>query len=321
MEKLLKVKDLVKHFPIRDGLFSRQSGRIVHAVNGISFEIEKGETLGIVGESGCGKSTLGRSILRLIEPDSGEVIFKGEDILKYDSKKMRQTRREMQIIFQDPYSSLNPRMNVGRIVGEPLSVHKIARGKEATERVDELLRVVGLTSEMKSKYPHEFSGGQRQRIGIARAIALNPSFIVADEPVSSLDVSIQAQIINLLMEIQAKYGLAYLFISHDLNVVEHISKKTLVMYLGKTMELLDSKQVKQRVLHPYSKALVSAIPIPDPKTKIKKMILKGDVPNPINPPSGCVFHTRCPIAIDRCKAEIPQLLEKAPNHFTACHLV
>jgi len=320
MQKLLEVRNLVKYFPLRGGLFSKEIGR-VHAVNNVSFDISAGETLGLVGESGCGKSTIGRSILRLLEPDSGEVFFKGEDILEYDSGKMRRTRREMQIIFQDPYSSLNPRMKIGSIIGEPLAIHKIAGRKEREEIVAGLLNVVGLNPDMKDKYPHEFSGGQRQRIGIARAIALKPSFIVADEPVSSLDVSIQAQIINLLVDIQEEFKLAYLFISHDLNVVEHISSRTLVMYLGKTMELMDSKGVKERVMHPYSKALVSAIPVPDPKTKTKKIILTGDVPNPINPPPGCVFHTRCPIAEERCKIDVPELLEKAPNHFAACHLV
>jgi len=320
MENLLEVKKLIKYFPIKGGFFSKEVNR-VHAVTDVSLNLKEGQTLGLVGESGCGKSTLGRCILRLIEPNSGEIVFKGEDVLKFDVGEMRRKRREMQIIFQDPYSSLNPRMKIGSIIGEPLSIHNIAKGKEKNDQVDELLNVVGLSPDMKSKYPHEFSGGQRQRIGIARAIALKPSFIVADEPVSSLDVSVQAQVINLLVEIQEKYGLSYLFISHDLNVVEHISNKTMVMYLGRIMEVLDSKGVKKNIIHPYSKALVSAIPVPDPKTRIKKIILKGDVPNPINPPTGCVFHTRCPIAEEKCKKEIPHLEEKQNGHFVACHLV
>jgi len=320
MENFLTVKNLFKSFPLKGGFFAREVGK-VHAVSDVSFTLAKGETLGVVGESGCGKSTLGRSILRLIEPDSGEVVFKGKNILNLNSKNLRALRREMQLIFQDPYSSLNPRMKVGNIIAEPLAIHKVASGKEKEQLVHELLEVVGLTKDMAKKYPHEFSGGQRQRIGIARAIAVKPSFIVADEPVSSLDVSIQAQIINLLIDIQEKFQLTYLFISHDLNVVEHISNRTLVMYLGKIMEVLDSKDVKERVMHPYSKALVSAIPVPDPKTKIQKIILTGDVPNPINPPKGCVFHTRCPIAEDKCKKEIPELLEKEPGHYAACHLI
>lgn len=320
MEKIIEAKDIVKHFPLRGGLFSKEIGR-VHAVNSVSFDIRKGETLGLVGESGCGKSTLGRVVLRLIEPDSGSIVFKGDDILGYDRKALRNLRRDMQIIFQDPYSSLNPRMRAGSIIGEPFEVHRIAKGSQKREMVEELLEVVGLGKDAFGKYPHEFSGGQRQRIGIARAIALKPSFIVADEPVSSLDVSIQAQIINLLVEIQEKYGLSYLFISHDLNVVEHVSDRIMVMYLGKVMEMLPSEQVKTRVLHPYSKALVSAIPVPDPKTRVKKIMLKGDVPNPADPPSGCVFHTRCPIAKERCSIEVPELLPKSEGHFAACHFV
>lgn len=320
MEDLLEVKDLVKYFPIKGGFFSRELAR-VHALSGVSLNIKKGETLGLVGESGCGKSTLGRTILRLIEPDSGKILFEKVDILSLPKEKMREQRKDMQIIFQDPYASLNPRMKVGSIIAEPLQIHQIAKGKELEESVKRLLGVVGLPSEARKKYPHEFSGGQRQRIGIARAIALNPSFIVADEPISSLDVSIQAQIINLLVDIQQRYELAYLFISHDLNVVEHISNRTMVMYLGKPMELLASQGVKKRVMHPYSKALVSAIPVPDPESKTKKILLKGDVPDPVNPPDGCVFHTRCPIAQNICKREVPLFEEKEQGHLVACHLV
>ncbi len=320
MEELLRIKNIYKHFPVKGGLFSKEVAK-VHAVTDVSFELDRGKTFGLVGESGCGKSTLGRCILRLIEPDSGEIIFNGDNILSFDRDRMRRHRKHMQIIFQDPYSSLNPRMKIGKIIAEPLEIHKVASGKEKEDCVNELLKVVGLTPDMKSKYPHEFSGGQRQRIGIARAIALNPSFIVADEPVSSLDVSVQAQIINLLMDIQDKYSLSYLFISHDLNVVEHISDRTMVMYLGKIMEIIDSKGVKKNVIHPYSKALVSAIPVPDPKTKTSKIILKGDVPNPMNPPEGCVFHTRCPIAEEKCKKEVPLLEQKNSGHFAACHLI
>jgi len=318
--ELLKVKNIVKGFSMKGGLFSKEIGR-VHALSDVSFNLAKGKTIGVVGESGCGKSTLGRCVLRLMEPDSGEVIFNGENILTFDPKRLRTLRKQMQIIFQDPYSSLNPRMKVGSIVREPLDIHNVGKKEQRKEAVNELFAEVGLSKEMIRKYPHEFSGGQRQRIGIARAVALKPSFIVADEPVSSLDVSIQAQIINLLIEIQEKYGMAYLFISHDLNVVEHISDRTMVMYLGKTMEMLDSKGVRKNVMHPYSKALVSAIPVPDPKTKVNKIILKGDVPNPVNPPRGCVFHTRCPIAEERCKNEIPELIEKSSSHFAACHLI
>jgi len=318
--ELLKVKNIVKGFSMKGGLFSKEVGR-VHALSDVSFDLAKGKTIGVVGESGCGKSTLGRCVLRLMEPDSGEVIFNGENILTFDPKRLRTLRKQMQIIFQDPYSSLNPRMKVGSIVREPLDIHNVGKKEQRKEAVNELFAEVGLSKEMIRKYPHEFSGGQRQRIGIARAVALKPSFIVADEPVSSLDVSIQAQIINLLIEIQEKYGMAYLFISHDLNVVEHISDRTMVMYLGKTMEMLDSKGVRKNVMHPYSKALVSAIPVPDPKTKVNKIILKGDVPNPVNPPRGCVFHTRCPIAEERCKNEIPELIEKSSSHFAACHLI
>ena len=287
---LLEVKHLKKHFPIKGGVFSKTIG-YVYAVDDVNFTLAKGETLGLVGESGCGKSTTGRTILRLIEPTDGAIYFEGQDITTLDKSAMRALRREMQIIFQDPYASLNPRMTVGSIIGEPLEIHKIAKGSEKEERVASLLQKVGLRAEDMRKYPHEFSGGQRQRIGIARALALNPKLIVCDEPVSALDVSIQAQVINLLEDLQAEFGLSYLFIAHNLNVVEHISNRVAVMYLGQIVELASDEELYKNPQHPYTEALLSAVPIPDPTVKKKRIILEGDVPSPINPPKGCHFHT------------------------------
>ncbi len=319
-ETLLEVKDLVKHFPVRGGVFSRVRAH-VRAVDGVSFSLSPAETLGLVGESGCGKSTTGRAILRLIEPTSGDVRFQGVDVLSLDRESMRRLRRKMQIIFQDPYASLNPRMTVGSIVGEPLAIHKIAKGKEREERVASLLHRVGLRPEHLRRYPHEFSGGQRQRIGIARALALNPDLIIADEPVSALDVSIQAQVINLLEDLQKEFGIAYVLIAHDLAVVQHVSDRIAVMYLGKIVELADADELVMAPKHPYTEALLSAVPVPDPniKTKKKRIILRGDVPSPVNPPSGCRFHTRCPYKEDRCAKEEPPMREIIPGHFSACH--
>lgn len=320
---LLEVKNLKKWFPVESGVIFSRTVAQVKAVDGISFSVKKGETLGLVGESGCGKSTTGRSILQLHKPTAGEVIFEGRDLVKLKGREMRAMRKKMQMIFQDPYASLNPRMSVEDIVGEPLDVHHIAKGKERRERVQELLRTVGLNPYFANRFPHEFSGGQRQRIGIARALAVDPEFIVCDEPISALDVSIQAQIINLLEELQAEFGLTYLFIAHDLSVVRHISDRIVVMYLGKVMEIAPRLPLYENPLHPYTKALLSAVPIPDPKLEKtrERIILTGDVPSPINPPSGCVFHTRCPIAIDQCSVEIPQLRVIEGEHMVACHRV
>jgi len=319
---LLEVRDLYKYFPINAGVFSRHIGD-VKAVDGIDFAIRSGETLGLVGESGSGKTTAGRVVLRLLPATRGEVIFEGRNILELGREDVRKLRKSMQIIFQDPYASLNPRMTVGDIIGEPLRIHGLAKGKEAETRVQELLRLVGLQPYHANRYPHEFSGGQRQRIGIARALAVSPKFIVADEPVSALDVSIQAQVINLLQDLQAQFGLTFLFIAHDLSVVRHISTRVAVMYVGKIVEIADRNALYENPLHPYTQALLSAIPIPDPaiEARRKRIVLSGDIPSPVNPPAGCRFHTRCPIAFDRCRVEVPPLKSYGPGHVAACHWV
>jgi oligopeptide transport system ATP-binding protein len=319
---LLEAVDLYKYFPIYAGLMSRHVAD-VKAVDGVSFSIAAGETLGLVGESGSGKTTIGRLLLRLLPTTKGEIHFAGEDVIALGRRDVRRLRREMQIIFQDPYASLNPRMTVGDIVAEPLRVHHIVEGSAVEDRVIELLRLVGLQPYHANRYPHEFSGGQRQRVGIARALAVDPKFIVCDEPVSALDVSIQAQVINLLEDLQAKFGLTYLFIAHDLSVVRHISTRVAVMYVGKIVELADRDALYHNPLHPYTIALLSAIPIPDPslEQRRKRIVLAGDIPSPVNPPSGCRFHTRCPVAFDRCTTEIPAFNEYAPGHFAACHWV
>src|SRR6201990_1432031 len=310
--ELVRVRGLFKHFPVAN------SDDVVRAVDGVTFEIFRGETLGLVGEAGCGKSTGGRCPLRLIDPTRGSVEFEGRDVLATSGAELRRLRREMQIIFQDPYASLNPRMRVRDIVAEPLVIHRIGDRGERRERVAELLKKVGLDPDYRDRYPHEFSGGQRQRIGIARALALNPKLIVADEPVSALDVSVQAQVINLLEDLQKEFELTYLFISHGLAVVEHISDRVAVMYLGRIVEIADARTLYENPLHPYTKALLSAIPVPDPTRKRERIVLKGDVPTPINPPSGCRFHTRCPEAIPDCARIDPDLREVAPNHTVAC---
>lgn len=309
---LLEVNDLVKHFPIDN------SDDVVRAVDGVSFNIFRGETLGLVGESGCGKSTVGRCLIRLHEPTSGEVKFEGQDIVGISNSEMQGLRREMQIIFQDPYASLNPRLSILSIVSEPLKIHGVSNKQERIDRVADLLSKVGLDPKYMYRYPHEFSGGQRQRIGIARALSLNPKFIICDEPVSALDVSVQAQVVNLLQELQADLGLTYLFISHGLAVVEHISNRVAVMYLGKIVEVADSVELYENPLHPYTRALLSAIPVPDPRKKRNRIVLEGDVPTPIDPPSGCRFRTRCPIAIDECANIDPEPIEYRPGHFAAC---
>lgn len=317
-ESLLRVENIVKEFPVYGGVFSKQVAS-VKAVSGISFEIKKGETLGLVGESGCGKSTLGRSLIRLIEPTSGKIFFKDRDITHVDGNDLRDLRKQMQIIFQDPYASLNPRMTIGSILEEPLIIHNLYNtAAERKDRVNELVDLVGLRRENLSRYPHEFSGGQRQRVGIARALAVNPELIICDEPVSALDVSIQAQVINLLMELQQKLGLTYIFIAHDLKVVEHVSNKVAVMYLGKIVEMADADELYRNPMHPYTQALLSAIPIPDPKPRAERIILKGDVPSPMNPPPGCHFNPRCPWATQECREVIPLLEEKVPQHFVSC---
>lgn len=309
---LVQIRNLYKHFPVED------SDDVVRAVDGVSFDILAGETLGLVGESGCGKSTVGRCVLRLYEPTSGEIWFENQNITQISNNEMQTLRREMQIIFQDPYASLNPRLSILSIISEPLKIHGIGNKNEQKERVADLLKKVGLDPNYMYRYPHEFSGGQRQRIGIARALALNPKLIICDEPVSALDVSVQAQVVNLLQDLQEEFGLTYLFISHGLAVVEHISQRVAVMYLGKIVEIADGEELYELPLHPYTKALLSAIPIPDPKQKRERIVLQGDVPTPINPPSGCRFRTRCPLAIEDCARIEPELREISPNHFAAC---
>ncbi|MBK6792710.1 MAG: dipeptide ABC transporter ATP-binding protein [Anaerolineales bacterium] len=314
---ILVVDKLVKYFPVRTGLFQRVSAW-VQAVDKVSFAVKKGETLGMVGESGCGKTTVGRTLLRLVEPTSGNVSFEGRDILKMGPNELKPLRRDMQIIFQDPYASLNPRMPIGESVMEGLQIHKIGHPKERMEIAVNMLKKVGLEDYHARRYPHEFSGGQRQRIGIARALALNPKFIVCDEPVSALDVSIQSQVLNILKDLQSEFGLTYLFIAHNLSVVEHISDRVAVMYLGKMVELTDRDSLYRDPLHPYTKALLSAIPVPHPNVERERTILKGDVPSPLNPPKGCRFHTRCPIAVDKCSQEEPEFKEIKPGHWVAC---
>ncbi|HEV7179279.1 MAG TPA: dipeptide ABC transporter ATP-binding protein [Candidatus Baltobacteraceae bacterium] len=319
---LLDVRGLYKYFPISAGLFSRHVGD-VRAVDGVDFTIAPGETLGLVGESGSGKTTIGRLILRLLKETKGEIFFDGSDITKMSTGDIRRLRREMQIIFQDPFASLNPRMTIGDIVGEPLKIHRIAQGKAASDRVQELLKLVGLRPYHANRYPHEFSGGQRQRVGIARALAVDPKFIVCDEPVSALDVSIQAQVINLLEDLQSQLGLTYLFIAHDLSVIRHISTRVAVMYVGKIVELANRDVLYENPLHPYTQALLSAIPIPDPtsESRRERIVLTGDIPSPVNPPSGCRFHTRCPVAFARCSTEVPAFNDYGNGHFAACHWV
>jgi len=318
---LLSVRNLVKHFPITRGIILQKQIGAVHAVDDISFDIHRGETLGLVGESGCGKSTTGRTILQLYRPTSGQVIFDGIDLVTLKGNELRKMRRRMQMIFQDPYASLNPRMTVGEIIGEPLLIHGMAKGKAIQERVEQLLELVGLNPAFSNRYPHEFSGGQRQRIGVARALALQPDLIVCDEPISALDVSIQAQVVNLLEDLQQQFGLTYLFIAHDLSMVRHISNRIAVMYLGVLVELADRNELYNNPLHPYTQALLSAVPIPDPfvEERRRRIILEGDVPSPVNPPSGCRFRTRCKYAKELCGEVKPEWRELQPGHFVACH--
>jgi len=320
-EKLLEIKNLKKYFPVKEGVF-RKTVAHVKAVDDISFFIKRGETLGLVGESGCGKSTAGRTILRLLEATEGEIWFEGKNLLALDKKELREMRKEMQIIFQDPYASLNPRMTVADIVGEPMDIHNLASNKkERNNKVADILDTVGLGPEYMKRYPHEFSGGQRQRIGVARALAVDPSLIIADEPVSALDVSIQAQVINLLQDLQTDFDLTYLFIAHDLSVVKHISDRVAVMYLGKIVELADKKELFDDPKHPYTQSLLSAIPVADPTYEKERIILEGDVPSPVDPPSGCRFHPRCPYAMDVCSEIEPEFKEYGEGHFAACHLL
>jgi peptide/nickel transport system ATP-binding protein len=318
-EPLLQIEHVTKHFPVRSGLFGRETGQ-VRAVDGVSFAISEGETLGLVGESGCGKSTLGRTILRLLEPTAGRILYRGQDIVPLAPEPMRALRREMQIIFQDPYASLNPRMTVGEIIGEAYAIHRLAQGRDRQAQVLELMRKVGLRPDHYDRYPHEFSGGQRQRIGIARALAVSPKLVIADEPISALDVSIQAQIVNLLRELQQELGLTYLFISHDLKIVEYLSDRVAVMYLGKVVELARSADLYRAPQHPYTQALLSAVPMADPTKRRERIILEGDVPNPIAPPPGCAFHPRCPLVLDRCRSEAPPLVSvgSGEGHVAAC---
>ncbi len=320
MSELLQITDLSKHFPIRSGLFGRETGR-VRAVDGVSLAVPRGRTVALVGESGSGKTTLGRCVVRLVEPTSGSIRFDGRDVLALGARDMRAARREMQIVFQDPTASLNPRMSVAALVGEPLIIHRLANGPERRERVIEMVRTVGLDASMLDRRPHEFSGGQRQRIAIARALVLQPRFVVADEPVSALDASVQAQIVNLMADLQERFGLAYLFIAHDLRLVRHISDRTAVMYLGRIVEEADTAALFDSPKHPYTQALLAAIPSLDPKTRRTRMVVPGEVPSAATPPSGCHFHPRCPVAEDRCRREPPALLEVAHRHLAACHLV
>ena len=319
---ILNVRNLKKYFPIRRGVFRRHVGD-VKAVDDINFQVHRGETLGVVGESGCGKTTTGRTIIRIYQATEGEILFNGTDLTKIKGKQLRQTRRKIQMIFQDPYASLNPRMNVEAIVSEPLTIYNTVQRKERKERVGELLNMVGLNPALMNRYPHEFSGGQRQRIGLARSLALNPELVICDEPISALDVSIQAQVVNLLEELQEELGLTYIFIAHDLSMVRHISKRVAVMYLGKIVELTDRKSLYENPLHPYTKALLSAIPVPDPVVEEhrQRILLEGDLPSPAHPPVGCNFNTRCPLAVEQCYQEEPPYIEVEPDHFCACHLV
>jgi oligopeptide transport system ATP-binding protein len=319
---LLEVKGLKKYFPVTQGIIFQRKVADIRAVDDVSFSIKRGETLGLVGESGCGKTTVGRTILQLERPTAGEVLFQGEDLCQLDKQSLRRRRRKMQIIFQDPFASLSPRMSVSSIVGEPLQIHRLLEKRKRQERVQELLQVAGLSPSLANRYPHELSGGQRQRVGIARALAVEPDFIVCDEPVSALDVSIQAQIVNLLAELQAEFSLAYLFIAHDLAVVRHISDRIAVMYLGKIVEVASRKDLYENPLHPYTKALLSAVPVPDPvvESKRRRIILGGDVPSPLNPPPGCSFHPRCPVATTECRDIAPRLKDAGGGHWVSCHL-
>ncbi len=318
-EPLLQVRDVKTHFPVRGGVLGRVRGT-VKAVDGVSFEVRRGETLGLVGESGCGKSTLGRTLLRLVDPTSGSIRFEGRELTGLSQRELRPLRRRMQLVFQDPYASLNPRMTVRDILGEPFAIHGLARGGEREAKVTELLDLMGLARESLDRYPHEFSGGQRQRIGIARAIALRPDLVVADEPISALDVSIQAQIVNLLMDLQRDLGLTYVFIAHDLKIVEYVSTRVAVMYLGRIVELAEAADLYRRPRHPYTQALLSAVPVPDPEHKRSRIVLQGDVPSPMAPPPGCPFNPRCPYAMDRCRREVPPLYDVGNGHVSACFL-